>query len=248
MLLPKPADAVHKAWLYTVLTEIADDVFLSSVLRFKGGTCASMLGWLDRFSVDLDFDLIDETKVKEVRKSLEKIFKKLGLEIKDQSTKVPQYFLKYPSGSGANAKQKTRNTLKLDITFPPEKFNDYEPFRFKDIDRVLLCQTAPSMFANKLIAAIERFEKNGAIAGRDLFDIHTFFMNGVPYKSEIIEDRRKTDVRSFLKELKTFIEEKVTQTVLDQDLNMLLPPDRFQRIRKLIKPQILTFLEEEIKR
>ena len=238
MLLPKPSDAVHKAWMYTLLTEIADDVFLSSVLRFKGGTCASMLGWLDRFSVDLDFDLIDETKVHEVQVALETIFKEIGLEIKDRSQKVPQYFLKYPSHN------KERNTLKLDVTFPPEKFNDYEPVRFKEIDRILLCQTAPSMFSNKLIALKERFEKNGAIAGRDLFDVHTFFMNGIRFKPEIIEDRRKTSVATYLKELETFIAEKVTQTVIDQDLNTLLSADGFQKIRKVIKPQVLTFLRE----
>ncbi len=49
-------DNIHKAWLYRVLEGIASDKYLPSVLYFKGGTCASMLGWLDRFSVDLDFD------------------------------------------------------------------------------------------------------------------------------------------------------------------------------------------------
>ena len=163
------------------------------------------------------------------------------MEIKDKSKKVPQYFLKYPS------KNKERNTLKLDITFPAEKFNDYEPFRFTDIDRILRCQTPCSMFSNKLIATKERFEKNGAIAGRDLFDIRAFFMNGVRYKPEIIQDRRKIDARSYLIELKTFIKENVTQVIIDQALNMLLPAAEFQKIRKLIKPQILVFLDEELK-
>lgn len=236
MLLPKSNDAVHKAWLYTLLTEIADNVFLASVLRFKGGTCAAMLNLIDRFSVDLDFDLIEEGKVHEVQKELEKIFKRIGLEIKDKSQNAPQYFLKYP------APEKERNTIKLDVSFPPPKANDYEPYRLTDIDRVLICQTPETMFANKLVALKERYEKTGAIAGRDLFDIHTFFMNGLQFKSEVIAERRKTDVHTYLNELKTFIEEKITQTLIDQDLNTLLSAEAFRKIRISIKTQSLIFL------
>jgi len=46
MILPNKNDAIHKAWLYRVVEAIADDRFLAQTLYFKGGTCASMLGWL----------------------------------------------------------------------------------------------------------------------------------------------------------------------------------------------------------
>ena len=78
MILPNKSDAIHKAWLYRVLGEIADSGYLSDVLYFKGGTCASMLGWLDRFSVDLDFDLLDGTRADHVRTRLEEIIKGYG--------------------------------------------------------------------------------------------------------------------------------------------------------------------------
>ncbi len=240
MLLPKPSDAIHKAWLYSILTEIADHSFLASVLRFKGGTCAAMLDLLARFSVDLDFDLIDSSQVSAVQKELEKIFKKLGLSIKDQSQKAPQYFLKYPS------QNRDRNTLKLDVSFPPTQANDYEAYRLKDIDRIFNCQTPESMFANKLVALKDRYEKTGAIAGRDMFDLHSFFMRGMAFKSEIIVERRQSDVRSYLKELKAFIETNVTQKSMDQDLNTLLPAEEFRKMRTLIKPQVLVFLNELI--
>lgn len=57
LLLPQPKDAVHKAWLYRLLTGIYNDVFLADQLYFKGGTYAAMLGYIDRFSIDLDFFL-----------------------------------------------------------------------------------------------------------------------------------------------------------------------------------------------
>ena len=95
MFLPNKKDAIHKAWLYRVLRKIADDNFLVSVLYFKGGTCAAMRGFLDRFSVDLDFDFVGEkNQIPKVKKHLEKIFIDLDLKIKDQSGKAFQYFLK----------------------------------------------------------------------------------------------------------------------------------------------------------
>jgi predicted nucleotidyltransferase component of viral defense system len=89
-------DAIHKAWLYRLLEGVADDSFLPSVLRFKGGTCATMLGWLDRFSVDLDFDYAgDQTQVAQARRSFERMAISLGLTIKDSSKRGIQYFLRY---------------------------------------------------------------------------------------------------------------------------------------------------------
>lgn len=48
--------------------------------NFKGGTCASMLGWLDRFSVDLDFDYAgDKKNIAATREALERIREVLSL-------------------------------------------------------------------------------------------------------------------------------------------------------------------------
>ena len=58
MILLRPQDTIHKVQLTRLLTEILDNPTLSQNLYFKGGTCAAMLGYLDRFSVDLDFDLM----------------------------------------------------------------------------------------------------------------------------------------------------------------------------------------------
>lgn len=235
-MLPKPSDAIHKAWLYRVLSTIADTQFLVAELRFKGGTCAAMRGILDRFSIDLDFDLLNPAKMLNVRSSLEDLFKKLGLEIKERSKNPPQYFLKYEN------KESQRNTLEFDVTFPAPKHNDYEPVRFVEIDRILYCHTIPTMFANKLVAAIERFTKYGSIAGRDIFDMHTFFLKGYTYKPEIIEERTGLRPQEFMKKLRNFIEEHITQTVIDQDLNVLLSPKQFHKIRKTLKQEVLMFL------
>ncbi len=243
MFLPQQKDAVHKAWLFRILKKIAEDSYLVSVLRFKGGTCASMRGLLDRFSVDLDFDLTGEKKeVSKVKKHLEIIFDELGLEIKDKSQKVPQYFLRYPGES------LSRNNLKIDTFFPPLKGNRYEAVRLLDINKILYCQTIETMFANKLIALVDRFRKGRGIASRDLYDIHYFFMMGYSYDKKIVEEYFDQSVADFLNELSDLIEKKITQQSINQDLNFLLSPDKFQKIRKNLKPETLMFLRDEIKR
>ncbi|MEI7621345.1 MAG: nucleotidyl transferase AbiEii/AbiGii toxin family protein [Candidatus Moraniibacteriota bacterium] len=241
MLLPKPKDALHRAWLLRILSAIYEDTQLANSLVFKGGTCAALRGLLDRFSVDLDFDCTCEQKeLPGVRKKMEKIFFELGLEIKDQSKQVPQYFLKYP------AKASERNTLKIDVTYPPIKASTFEMVRLLEIAKIAKCQTVETMFANKLVALIDRFEKSGSIAGRDVYDIHHFFLQGFRYNEKVILERRKMTVEKFFQELIAFVEKQVTVTIIDQDLNMLLENSQFQKIRKHLKSETLMFLKNEL--
>ena len=241
MLLPNPKDAVHRAWLYRTLIAIVDDSELSHYFCFKGGTCAAMRGYLNRFSVDLDFDFVGETKeIQAMRKKLEKIFSSLGLEIKDKSQKVPQYFLKYP------ATGRERNTLKIDVNFPVQKNNQYEFASLIEIDRVVRCQTIETMFASKLVALIERHERKTAIAGRDLYDIHHFFFSGYKYNKELIEERRGVELKTFFNQLIEFIDKKINNTVIDQDLNTLLVLAEFKHVRRILKSEVLQFLRNEI--
>lgn len=239
----KPQDAKHKAWLYRVLSAIADDAVLASVLRFKGGTCAALLGILDRFSVDLDFDFLGRSgDIAQTRKLFEKIFASLGLVVKDKSRKGLQYFLRYEAGTGE------RNTLKIDATFPSVRANAYEPRRLEEIDRIFLCQTPETMFANKLVALTDRYAKNGSIAGRDVYDIHHFFENGMQYNDAVIQERTGRKAKEYFLDLVAFIDKKVPDSALDEDLNALLSYDRFRVLRKTLKVETLAFLRDEVNR
>ncbi|OGI05919.1 MAG: hypothetical protein A2Y40_07745 [Candidatus Margulisbacteria bacterium GWF2_35_9] len=240
MLLPNKKDSIHRLWLYRILTKIADDSYLASVLYFKGGTCAAIRNLLNRFSVDLDFDYMGtEHEIPKVKKLLETIFMDLGLMIKDQSSRVPQYFLKYSNNEG-------RNNLKIDTFFPPLLGNKYEQVRLVDIDRVLFCQTVETMFANKLIAFVDRYKKRGSIAARDLYDIHYFFLQGYEYDRNIIEKYSNQTIEGFLEGLFVFIESKISQTVIDQDLNYLLLPEEFKKIRTILKKETLLLIKNNL--
>lgn len=243
MRLPSPKEAVHKAWLYRTLTAIVDVPYLANRFYFKGGTCAAMLGWLDRFSVDLDFDYGGKkSEVKATRQVLRKVFLDLGLTVKDQSQIGLQFFLRYPAPANE------RNTLKVEATFPIFKNNRYELYIFSEIDRVIRAQSKETMFANKLVALMNRFDKTGAIAGRDIYDIHHFFMAGVGYNAALITERTGQKPLAFFKTLKKFIEQKINETVISQDLNTLLPYKQFLKIRRTLKAEVLIFINDELKR
>lgn len=242
MILVRPQDVMHKAWLLRLLTAIADNPLLSTRLSFKGGTCASMLGYLDRFSVDLDFDLKAGGPIQALRNEFHNAFYDLGLSVEDESKKALEFFLKHPSRPG------DRNTIKLDVLPSLLSENRYEAKHLMEIDRVLVCQTVDTMFAHKLVAPIDRFEKHGSIAGRDVYDIHHFFFSGFRYRTEVIVERTETDILVYLKKLVGFIEQRITETVINQDLNTLLRPEKFQQIRRILKSETLQFLNQEIDR
>jgi hypothetical protein len=51
-----------------------------------------------------------------------------------------------------------------------------------------------------------------------------------------------------LGKLISFIKERVTQTIINEDLNTLLPNNRFQQIRKILIPETLSLLMREQKK
>jgi len=51
---------------------------------------------------------------------------------------------------------------------------------------------------------------------------------------------------AFIKELRLFVEQKISQRMIDQDLSFLLSPEKFKQVRKILKTETLMFLRTEI--
>lgn len=236
MILPNPKDALHRGKLFQLLTEIADNQFLVNNLVFKGGTCAALMGKLDRFSIDLDFDIKDRSKTEEIGNNLDKIIDTLNLEIKSKHTQYMQYILKY------QAPDNYRNTLKIDLVNTPSKNDIYRSIHLADIDRYVVCQTVETMFSHKLIALHERYVKHKTVAGRDIYDIYHFFLNAYQYNSEIIKELTGMTADKYLKFLADFVDQKVDLTLINEDLNLLLGYKQFNVIRKTLKLEVLNML------
>jgi len=240
MITNRQEDIVHKVHLLRVLSEIIDNPILSQSLYFKGGTCASMMNILDRFSVDLDFDINPKSDEKILRSEFHKIFKKLDYILGQESKNALEFFLKYKSDPNK------RNTLKIDALNFQVKSNLYTPVYLPEIGKTVNCQTKETIFANKLVAVKDRFNKHGSIACRDLYDIHHFFMIGLTYRSEIIIERTSLSPQKYFEYLIDFINTKITQQLIDQDLNTLLPVESFNKIRKILKSETILFLQSNI--
>ena len=237
MISIKKEDILHKFQLLKLLTAIVDDPQISQRLYFKGGTCAAMAGFLDRFSIDLDFDLRKSVNKSKLKTGLEKIFKDQSFTIANKKDQTLFYLLKY------KAPPNRRNTLRLSVFEDIIKANDYKPIFLPEIGRLVNCQTIETMFANKLVAPIDRYQKHEKIAGRDIYDIHYFFSQGYKFKDEIIKERTGVGVKNYIKILIEFIEDKITQKILTEDLSTLLPYPKFQKIRKTLKDEVLIFLK-----
>lgn len=242
MVTNNQSDSLHKAKMYLILDAITNDIDLAQSLAFKGGTCASMLGYLDRFSVDLDFDLLDSDKKEVFRKKLIKIFEQLDLEVKDQSKQALQFFLKYRN------KANERSNIKIEITDKIYSANRYEKKYFEDLNKFIQCQTIKTMFGNKLVAITDRYKLHGSIAARDLYDIYHFFVSGYQYDSDIVVERTGLDIKTYLGFLKGFISENITQEIIDQDLNSLLDYKVFHKLRTTLKKETIIIIQEEIKK
>lgn len=89
----------HKFLMMQILKDIYSDALLASVLGFKDGTALMFFYQLPRFSVDLDFNLLDTDKQEEVFRRVREILLKYG-KIHDEAIKFygPLLVLDYGAG------------------------------------------------------------------------------------------------------------------------------------------------------
>lgn len=246
MIIPKPSDAKHKYYLLRLLRELLTEKTLRNQLQFKGGTCAALRGLLDRFSVDLDFDLTMTEGIKVdkriVRKICHDIFSKLGFEVKDESKQHLQFFLRYEAKAGE------RNTIKLEINDQPSKKNTYEKVHLKEINMYCNSHTIETMVANKMVACMARFERNKKIAGRDFYDLHHFLMAGLGVNKDVVEDFVGMKYKNYLQKLVDFIDTRVTDKLLNQDLSPLIELSKLRLVIKNLRVELIGLLKDEIER
>lgn len=211
----RPEDIIHKSNMHRLLIEIVDQPVMSQSLAFKGGSCAAMLGYLDRFSIDLDFDVLEHADEERLLKGFLTAFSTLGLELKVAFDKVLFFQLKYQNETGK------RNTLKVSASTERISANQYKVAYFPEIDRMINSQTIETMFANKLVAVMDRYSRHQTIAGRDIYDVHHFFTRGFNYHPDIIRERTHMEPDDFFGQLILFINKHVNQKTINEDLNSL---------------------------
>lgn len=83
----------HKLYMAQILSLIFKDKDLCNIMAFKGGTSLMFFHNLNRFSTDLDFNLLDPEKLDVVYNKVRAILTRFGI-IDDEAKKLyePQTF------------------------------------------------------------------------------------------------------------------------------------------------------------
>ena len=187
----------HQLIMGQFLKDISTDVSISPLLGFKGGTCAHFFYNLPRFSVDLDFDLLEVTEEdqKMVLEKIVAILSKYGV-IKDQYIKRFTIFALLSYGDEDHNVKAEINVRKL-----VENMRDlYEIKEYLGIS--MLAAKKDYLFAGKLAALTLRTET----AMRDIFDIQYFANNHWDINAEVIKNFTGKTVKEYLPDCIAFIE------------------------------------------
>lgn len=164
----------HKFFLVQILKDIYSDIELAGYLGFKGGTAMLFFYDLPRFSVDLDFNLIEPERQEVVYEKVRSILLKYG-KIADEAKKYygPVLVLDYGSGE---------RKLKVEISNRIFE-NRYEIKNFLGINIKVMVEA--DMFAHKVCALLDR----NALTNRDIFDSWFFMQKQTPINTELVEAR-----------------------------------------------------------
>lgn len=217
----------HKNILLQILKDIYSDTSISPYLGFKGGTAVYIFYNLSRFSVDLDFDLLDETKEEFVLLKIEEIAKNYG-KVKEARRKKFNLFI-LPS-----YREESQN-IKIEInrrTFGSQ----YELKTYLGIS--MLVMKKEDMFSHKLMALYERIGKTN----RDVYDVWFFLKNNWPINKKIVEDRSGMAFREILAKCVTALGKVENRNIL-QGIGELLDEKTKNWARKNLKKDTLFLLK-----
>jgi predicted nucleotidyltransferase component of viral defense system len=216
----------HKFFLVQILKDIYSEVELVNCLGFKGGTALMFFYGLPRFSVDLDFNLINKEKEEIVYEKMNKILLKYGT-IYDKAKKFygPVIVLDYGVGE-----------RKLKIEISKRTFeNRYEIKNFLGINMKVM--VLPDMFAHKLCALLDR----NLIASRDIFDCWFFMKNQSPLNKEIVESRMSVPLADYIQKCIDRLE-KVSNKGLLLGIGELMDNEMKKFVRTKLRTETIGFL------
>ena len=217
----------HRFFLFQILKEIYSHKSLSVKLGFKGGTALMFFHELPRFSVDLDFNLLESANEAVVFDQLRQILLKYG-NIHDEAIKHHGILCVLDYGVG-------ERKLKLEVS--NRNFNDrYEIKNLLGINVRLM--RMPDMFAHKLCAMLDR----SVIANRDIFDCWFFMSKHTAVNAAIVENRMGMPLAGYLQKCIDTLE-GVSDRGLLNGLGDLMDEPMKQFVRTKLRSQTIQLLK-----
>jgi predicted nucleotidyltransferase component of viral defense system len=224
---------IHKSLLMRILKEIYVDDMLSQVLGFKGGTALFLFYELSRYSVDLDFDLLDSSVGDLVFEKIALLLSEYGV-LKNKEHKRFSYFYLL---SYAN---KTSGAQNIKVEINKRSFSSsYEMKNYMGIAVRVMVQA--DMAAHKLVAMYERIGK----AQRDIFDTWFMLTHQWPINSDIIFLRTGLTLKMFLEACIIALRTVNNRSIL-AGLGELLAPQQKIWVKKSLIEETIFLLQLRI--
>ena len=219
--------AIHKNILFQILKDIYTEASIAPLLGFKGGTAAFMYYNLDRFSVDMDFDLLDEAEADRVFKYIEKIAGQYGIVKESRRKKFSLLIVLSYNEKSANIKIEVNRR-----TFGSR----YELKNYLGVAMQVMVRE--DMFAHKLMAMHERIGKTS----RDVYDVWFFLKNNWPINKDIVEKRASITYLEVLKKCIVQVEKMTDRNIL-RGLGELLTERQKDWAKTKLKPDVIFLLK-----
>jgi predicted nucleotidyltransferase component of viral defense system len=216
----------HKNILLKILKDLFSDTSISPYLGFKGGTAALMFYDLDRNSVDIDLDILDESKEQEIFAGIQKIAAGYGKIIDSRIKRFNLITI-------ISYDQKSQN-----IKIEANRRDFGSRYELKTLLGIsMLVMVKEDMFANKLMAMYERIGKTS----RDVYDVYFFAKNNWPINKKLVEDRARMPFREVLAKCAELLEKMDNRHILD-GLGETLSEPKKDWVRAKLKDETIFLL------
>jgi predicted nucleotidyltransferase component of viral defense system len=219
--------ATHEKYMRIILKSVFSDE-IGQFLAFKGGTLAYFCFGLDRFSTDIDLDLVDSSKEQLILEKMRELLPLHG-EIKNETLGklLHRRMFRYDERS---------MNIKVELNKRSLTHNDYEIQMIENTS--MRCMTRESSIANKLLALSERFYN------RDLYDVHYFFKHNFPFKEELIQDRSGISTKTLIQNLITELPKHFTANSVLAGLGDVLTDKQKARVKPHLLDETIALLEQ----
>ena len=215
----------HEILLKKILADIYQDKNLGASIAFKGGTCLYLFYNLDRFSTDLDFNVIAD-----------KLNEKAMTLILNRHLNINQAISKRNTWFWIGSFEKGKQKIKVEISkrnYPDKYINQ----NFYGLTVPILSKDC--MFAHKLCALTDRKK----LQNRDVYDALFMFQNGFEVNEEIIEIRTSKSSKEYFKDLVTFLKKNVKPNLILDGLGEVLNEKQKSWVKSNLFEKLLFELE-----
>lgn len=217
----------HKTILLQILKDVYSDTTIAPYLGFKGGTAALLFYGLDRRSVDLDFDLLDDSQEAKVFETIQKIIASYGTITDSRSKRFNLLnIVSYAPGA---------QKIKVEVN----RRNFGSQYQVKTVLGIsMLVMVEADMFAHKLMAMYERIGKTS----RDIYDVYFFDKQNWEINKTIVEQRSGMSFKNTLAKCIELLEKMDNKHILD-GLGELLTDSQKDWARAKLKNETIFLLK-----